>query len=69
MAAVIKSAPRVFKYGATEIPDPLPGATPERCLEVLRTKYPQFANAAVDGPLHEDGKQVYLIKTVAGTKG
>jgi PRTRC genetic system protein C len=69
MAATIKAAPRVFKYGATEIPDPLPNSTPERCLEVLRTQYPQFTNAAVDGPFHEGGKQVWQIKVAAGTKG
>jgi PRTRC genetic system protein C len=69
MPVSIKSVPRVFKYDATEIPDPLPNATPKRCLEVLRTSYPQFANAAVDGPFHEGGKQVYQIKVAAGTKG
>jgi len=65
----IKSSVRVFRHGATEIADPLPTATPERCLEVLRTSYPVFANAAIDGPFHESGKQVYQIKVAAGTKG
>lgn len=69
MAATIKAVPRVFKYEGTEIPDPLPNATPQRCLQILRTSYPAFANAAVDGPFHEAGKQVYQIKVAAGTKG
>ena len=69
MAISIKAAPRVFKFGATEIPDPLPTATADRCLEVLRTQYPTFLNAALDGPFFEGGKQVYQIKVAAGTKG
>lgn len=69
MSASIKSTPRVFKYGATELADPLPGATAERCLEVLRHGYPVFANALVHGPSFEGGKEVWQIKVSAGTKG
>jgi PRTRC genetic system protein C len=69
MPAIITSVPRVFRYQGTEMPDPLPNATTERCLAVLRTSYPQFANATVDGPLYEGGKQVWQIKVAVGTKG
>ncbi len=69
MPAVIKTTPRVFRFGATEIPDPLPNATPERCLQVLRVHYPTFANADVEGPAIEHGRQVYTIKVNVGTKG
>lgn len=51
------------------MPDPLPNATTERCLAVLRTSYPQFANATVDGPSYEGGKEIWNIKVAVGTKG
>ncbi len=69
MPAKVATLKRVFKFKGTEIEDPIPGATPERCLEILRTQYPQFANSAVDGPSFEGGKEIYNIKVAAGTLG
>lgn len=69
MALKISAAPRVFKFGATEYPDPMPDATPERCREILAAHNAQFVNASIDGPFRENGKQVYQIKVAAGTKG
>jgi len=69
MPATVKPLKRVFRFKGTEIDDPIPGATPARCLEVLRVQYPQFANSTADGPTFEGGKEVYQVKVAAGTLG
>jgi PRTRC genetic system protein C len=60
---------RVFVFSGTEVPDPLPGQSPEKCLEVLALSYPHLNNATVESARTEGGKQVYEIKTSYGTKG
>lgn len=60
---------RIFRHGATEIPDPAPGATAEDVLKLLSSTYPTFNNAKLEGPSIEAGKQVYVIKVATGTKG
>ncbi len=69
MPVTVKQLDRVFRFQGTEIPDPSPGATPERCLEILALNYAQFNNATVEEPITEDGKQVFNIKVAVGTKG
>lgn len=69
MPAEIKRLPRIFKYGATEIPDPAPSENPERVLEILSVSYPQITNAALEGPKFEGGKMVFTVKVEAGEKG
>ena len=56
-------------YGDELIPDPTPDLKPEATLEVLAVNYPQFANAFLEGPSIESGKQVFTVKVSAGTKG
>ena len=69
MPITTKTIKRVFRYGGTEIPDPSPGSSEEAVLKLLTTTYPTFANAYLEGPSIESGKQVFVIKVAAGTKG
>ena len=69
MPITSKKLSRVFRYNGTEIPDPTPDLKPEATLEVLAVNYPQFANAIIEGPSIEDGKQVFTVKVSVGTKG
>lgn len=69
MALTTKKLTRVFRYNGAEIPDPTPGTSTKATLDVLAVSYPEFANAILEGPSIESGKQVYTIKVAAGTKG
>lgn len=69
MPITTKKLTRVFRYNGTEIPDPTPDLKPQATLDVLAVSYPQFANAMIEGPAIEDGKQVFTVKVAAGTKG
>lgn len=60
---------RVFRYKGSDIPDPAPTETPERCMELLSVTYPDLNNASVDVPKIEGGKQVFNLKVAVGTKG
>lgn len=69
MALKATKLPRVFRHNGADIPDPTPDLKPEATLEVLAVNYPQFANAILEGPSIESGKQVFTVKVSAGTKG
>ena len=69
MPVTITSLERVFRFQGTEIPDPSPKESPERCLEILALAYPQFNNALIELPSNEGGKQVFNIKVAVGEKG
>ena len=69
MAITTKKLTRIFRYQATDIPDPTPDLKPEATLEILAVNYPQFANPFIEGPAIEGDKQVFTVKVSAGTKG
>lgn len=69
MSITTKSITRVFRHGATEYPDPAPGAKPDDVLALLASGVPSFNNACLEGPSIEGDKQVFIIKTNVGTKG
>ena len=69
MAVKTTTLTRSFIYNGTAIPDPSPTATPEKCLEILSLSYPDLTNASIEAPKLADGKMVYNLKTVVGTKG
>lgn len=61
--------PRVFMYKGEELSDPDHGLAPSRVLEHYEGQFPEFMNATVDGGEYKDGKLIYTVKTVIGTKG
>lgn len=69
MSVTTKRLVRVFKFDGTEYPDPSPGASKDKSLELLAIANPKLNNAALDGPFFEAGKEVWQIKVAAGTKG
>lgn len=61
---------RVFRIGASTIPDPAAGLTPEQALDTLRGTFPFLAHATVEGPTVENNQLVYTVtRPPAQTKG
>ena len=61
---------RVFRIGATQLPDPAPGLPPEQALDTLRGTFPFLAHATLEGPQVEGTQLVYIVtRPPAQTKG
>lgn len=69
MSVQVKQAVRVFKYGATTLPDPMPHGTPEQVKMMLCAAYPELASAAIEGPTVKGDKLVFQFMRAVGTKG
>lgn len=67
--ATKKTAIRVFKHGAMELPDPNPELEPEKVRDAYAASYPTLATATVKGPDATDGKLIYTFKESVGAKG
>ena len=62
--------PRVFRIGASNVPDPAPGLPPEQALDTLRGTFPFLAHATLEGPSVEANQLVYTVtRPPAQTKG
>ncbi|GAA4649814.1 hypothetical protein GCM10023116_20950 [Kistimonas scapharcae] len=61
--AHISTLPRVFKVGATELPDPLPQGSLDEAVRLLATQFPQFRHTRVfeEDAVVEGGKLVYSL--------
>lgn len=61
---------RVFRMGTIDLDDPAPEKPPQEALALYAGSYPMLANASLEDPVVEGGKQVYVvIKPSAKTKG
>lgn len=70
MTVQITQLTRVFRFGATELPDTDPTATPETVLTHYHGSYPFLALAKVGEPTVEGDRMVYpIVKPEAQTKG
>ncbi|MCD9046757.1 PRTRC system protein C [Luteimonas sp. MHLX1A] len=70
MTVQIVRLTRVFRFGATELPDTDPTASPETVLSHYHGAYPFLAMAKVGEPTEEGDRLVYPIqKPEAQTKG
>lgn len=73
MSATISTVERVFKLGALELPDPIPGGSLAQAVRLLSQQYPQFRHTSIyeeDGKLNASGKLVFdLILPAPKTKG
>lgn len=66
----VQKLERVFKLGATELPDPNPAWPPEKVLAHYRPNYPQLAVCHVGGQTVEGGRMVYeIVQPKPGLKG
>lgn len=55
---------RIFKIGATEIPDPLPGFKLEDSVRQLARQFPQFRHTKIweeDGVINAKGQLEYVL--------
>lgn len=70
MMANIITPTRVFRMGATRLPDPDPSATPLDALRLFVPNYPALAHATLGEPVVEGDQLVYPVeKPPAKTKG
>lgn len=70
MSVQIIRLTRVFRFGATELPDTDPSASPETVLSHYHGAYPFLAMAKVGEPTEEGDRLVYpILKPEAQTKG
>lgn len=70
MTAVVQQLNRVFRFGATELPDTDPSLPPEQVLKHYAGAYPFLSVAELGTPQVEDGRMVYpVVKREAQTKG
>ncbi|TBW57479.1 PRTRC system protein C [Marinobacter halodurans] len=53
---------RVFRLGATDLPDPDPNAAPAAVLEHYATQYPQLRYGKVEEHGSEGDRLVYVLK-------
>lgn len=65
----VSQIPRVFMFRDNPLPDPDHSWPPSRVLEHYAPEFPELMNATVDGGDYNDGKMVFKVKTVMGTKG
>lgn len=70
MAVATEKLTRVFKMGSVQLPDPMPGATPEEAIKVYAASYPHLAHATLAEPVVSNGQLVYeVVRAPAKTKG
>lgn len=66
----VQQLSRVFRFGATELPDTDPSLPPEQVLKHYAGAYPFLAVAELGTPEVEEGRMVYpVVKREAQTKG
>ena len=63
MTMAMQQLPRVFKLGATELPDPVPGQSLDQAVRVLSRQFPQFRQSRLyeEDAVLENGKLVYTL--------
>ena len=69
MPAITTPLVRVFRVNGRDLPDPAPGTTPERALELLALTDPSLNNGVLEAPVSGGGKLTYPIKINIGNKG
>ena len=62
---------RAFRTPATAdlLPDPNPRLSPNEVRLLYARQYPALVNASVEGPLEQEGVQVYTFTEQVGKKG
>ncbi len=69
MVVKLKILDKVFEYGSIKL-DPVPGMDdPEDVKEFYSNIYPELTQATIEGPDIRGGKEYYVFKKTAGTKG
>ncbi len=62
--------PRVFSYGALQLPDPAPALSPEDVLsQIFALQYPELHGAQLSGPTLLAGNLAFKIETGFKAKG
>src|SRR5690625_7667978 len=66
----VQQLSRVFRFGATELPDTDPSLPPEQVLKHYAGAYPFLAVAELGTPQVEEGRMVYpVVQRAAQTTG
>ena len=62
---------RAFRTPATAnlLPDPNPRLSPNEVRLLYARQYPALVNASVEGPLEQEGVQIYTFTEQVGKKG
>ena len=60
---------RKFRVGVQLLPDPMPDADLETVIRILRESKPEITTATMEGPVIENGPQVWSFTDAIGTKG
>lgn len=69
MALLIIGIKRIFKHGNIELADPNENSTPEEVMNYYSNLYPELTTSTITGPTMKEDVQVFVFKTVVGTKG
>ena len=69
MALKTLSTARKFVYNNQTLTDPGAHMTPRQVAEFHSSKYPELTTAGIDGPVTEDGVELYTFRKAIGTKG
>lgn len=60
--AIITELKRVFRFGATDLPDPDKSWSPERVLQHYQGTFPQLVGGKIQGGDVEGDAQVFVLK-------
>ena len=66
---VITPLERVIKYEGAALTDFNPAASVDEIVKMHVATKPELAAATIEGPVVEDGKNVYTVQKRLGTKG
>lgn len=74
MALTVEKLKREFEFKNSngkviKLTDPSPQMRAEEVVKFYSGTYPELTTATISGPKLEDNRQIFTIKTQAGTKG
>jgi PRTRC genetic system protein C len=73
MALSVINTPRVFEFKVGDkdlsIDDPNPNFSPDEVVSFLANTYPSITNSDLTGPVIKNGKAIYKVNSIVGTKG